>query len=80
MQRIGRTLSKDSEKNHSNQCCYGGVTVGGSSAGAVSKRIDVSLLVAVLSGLQLYCKKDSRGRGEMIILSREKRNRVWVRA
>ncbi|WP_286188806.1 hypothetical protein [Sulfolobus sp. S-194] len=52
---------------------------GGIVSGATTKKLDVALLIAVLSGLAGYSVGKLIEKGEGIILSCEKRNGRWVR-
>ncbi|BCU68789.1 hypothetical protein [Stygiolobus caldivivus] len=54
-------------------------TTGGITAGVSSKKLNVALLIAVLSGLAGYAVGKMVERGDNVILSCEKRNGVWVR-
>ncbi|AAK41976.1 hypothetical protein SULI_12780 [Saccharolobus solfataricus] len=56
-----------------------GATVGGIVGGGSTKRLDVGLLIAVLSGLAGYSVGKLIEKGEAILLSCEKRNGRWVR-
>jgi len=56
-----------------------GAITGGIVSGGLTKRLDVGLLIAVLSGLAGYSVGKLVERGEAILLSCEKRNGRWVR-
>ncbi|WP_390530139.1 hypothetical protein [Sulfurisphaera ohwakuensis] len=54
-------------------------TAGGIAGGVSAKKLNIALLIAVLSGLAGYAVGKMIERGDGIILSCEKRNGVWVR-
>ncbi|QXJ31916.1 hypothetical protein [Saccharolobus shibatae] len=61
------------------ESALGAGAVGGVTGGAVSKRLDVGLLIAVLSGLSGYVAGNLVEKTEEIITTCEKSNGRWVR-